>query len=177
MAGLPLQGRIHAVSALCVGNRPSRPASHRSHGTLIAFYGALRRMARRKESYVPLTLQRWDGFMKRQSFSKFEIEWEESSANPEAGMAYGGLCGGCDNAETCHFRKARGPASSYCHEFTAGGAPSADAAAKAPPPAGATLVGDASSAKWIGLCSNCTHRDTCLFPKHEGGIWHCEEYE
>ncbi len=27
-----------------------------------------------------------------------------------------------------------------------------------------------------GLCANCEIRDTCTFPKAEGGIWHCEEY-
>ena len=28
-----------------------------------------------------------------------------------------------------------------------------------------------------GLCVNCAHRHYCLFPRAEGGIWHCEEYE
>ena len=27
-----------------------------------------------------------------------------------------------------------------------------------------------------GLCSNCANRQTCLLPKSEGGVWHCEEY-
>jgi len=27
-----------------------------------------------------------------------------------------------------------------------------------------------------GLCVNCANRHTCLFPKCEGGVWHCEEY-
>jgi hypothetical protein len=27
-----------------------------------------------------------------------------------------------------------------------------------------------------GLCVNCANRYTCLFPKSEGGVWHCEEY-
>ena len=27
-----------------------------------------------------------------------------------------------------------------------------------------------------GLCSNCRLRDTCCFPRPEGGVWHCEEY-
>ncbi len=29
----------------------------------------------------------------------------------------------------------------------------------------------------LGLCSNCEHRDSCTFPKSEGGVWRCEEYE
>jgi hypothetical protein len=28
-----------------------------------------------------------------------------------------------------------------------------------------------------GLCMNCAYRETCLYPKPEGGVWHCEEYE
>ncbi len=27
-----------------------------------------------------------------------------------------------------------------------------------------------------GLCSNCEERTTCVYPKPEGGVWHCEEY-
>ena len=30
--------------------------------------------------------------------------------------------------------------------------------------------------KFLGLCSNCDHRETCTYPKPEGGIWRCEEY-
>ena len=28
-----------------------------------------------------------------------------------------------------------------------------------------------------GLCENCANRDDCLFPRPEGGVWHCEEYQ
>ncbi len=27
-----------------------------------------------------------------------------------------------------------------------------------------------------GLCMNCANRWSCLFPKSEGGVWHCKEY-
>jgi hypothetical protein len=33
---------------------------------------------------------------------------------------------------------------------------------------------DAQTCK--GLCVNCAYRDTCLLPRAEGGVWHCEEY-
>jgi hypothetical protein len=29
----------------------------------------------------------------------------------------------------------------------------------------------------MGICSNCDNCRTCVFPKPEGGIWHCEEYQ
>jgi hypothetical protein len=28
-----------------------------------------------------------------------------------------------------------------------------------------------------GLCMDCRGRESCTFPKPDGGIWHCEEYE
>ena len=30
--------------------------------------------------------------------------------------------------------------------------------------------------KYPGLCSICEDRETCTFPKPEGGVWRCEEY-
>ena len=27
-----------------------------------------------------------------------------------------------------------------------------------------------------GLCINCETRETCQYPRTEGGVWHCEEY-
>jgi hypothetical protein len=31
--------------------------------------------------------------------------------------------------------------------------------------------------RFMGLCSICEIREACRFPKPEGGVWHCEEYE
>ena len=28
-----------------------------------------------------------------------------------------------------------------------------------------------------GLCATCIKLDTCTFPKLEGGVWHCADYE
>ena len=27
-----------------------------------------------------------------------------------------------------------------------------------------------------GLCASCAHRENCLLPEAEGGVWHCEQY-
>jgi hypothetical protein len=27
-----------------------------------------------------------------------------------------------------------------------------------------------------GLCSQCEGRTNCIYPKPEGGVWHCEEF-
>jgi hypothetical protein len=37
--------------------------------------------------------------------------------------------------------------------------------------------GMTSSNNLKGLCINCEHRESCLLPKPDGGVWHCEEYE
>ena len=29
---------------------------------------------------------------------------------------------------------------------------------------------------YAGLCSNCENRSSCVYPKPEGGVWHCDEY-
>lgn len=31
--------------------------------------------------------------------------------------------------------------------------------------------------KFTGLCASCQKIETCIYPKPEGGVWHCEEYE
>jgi hypothetical protein len=31
-------------------------------------------------------------------------------------------------------------------------------------------------ARYKGLCGNCESRDGCMYPRPEGGVWHCEEY-
>jgi glutaredoxin len=38
-------------------------------------------------------------------------------------------------------------------------------------------IGEANKGNLLGLCRNCERRNTCTFPKREGGVWHCEEYE
>lgn len=30
--------------------------------------------------------------------------------------------------------------------------------------------------RYKGLCVTCAYRETCTYPKPEGGVWHCEEY-
>ena len=39
------------------------------------------------------------------------------------------------------------------------------------------MEGTSNKMEYTGLCVNCIHRDTCTFPKCEGGRTHCEEYE
>lgn len=84
-----------------------------------------------------------------------------------------GLCASCVHAEGCTFPRSPGRPVMQCEEFegACGDAPACgDDLAKGPeaPP-------DTGGAK--GLCRTCARRDTCTFPKPEGGVWHCEEYD
>lgn len=31
--------------------------------------------------------------------------------------------------------------------------------------------------KLMGLCRTCEHRNSCTYPKPEGGVWNCDEFE
>ena len=33
------------------------------------------------------------------------------------------------------------------------------------------------SGRLDGLCAGCEMRETCKFPRPEGGVWHCTEFE
>ena len=88
------------------------------------------------------------------------------------------LCSNCKNDSDCTFKKERQKPSFYCEEFEVAESPPIKVTKKERTAAN-TPVDDeeADSSKFIGLCSNCDNRRTCTFPKPEGGIWHCEEYQ
>jgi hypothetical protein len=89
---------------------------------------------------------------------------------------YRGLCSTCRHAPSCTFPRDPEKPAFYCEEFEIESAPSKKrAGVKAPQPT-ASFVGVKESARLIGLCSDCEGRQTCVFPKPEGGVWHCEEY-
>jgi len=89
-----------------------------------------------------------------------------------------GLCLTCKNAPGCTFPSAHKRPVFYCEEFEI---------EKTPP--GGTAVKDGlqstdsnpvradDSTRFFGLCSDCEGRNTCVFPRPEGGVWHCEEYQ
>ncbi len=70
----------------------------------------------------------------------------------------------------------------FCEEFDmrGGEAPSTISGADALPlgrlpPAPISERDDC--ARYKGLCGNCDSRESCMYPKPEGGVWHCEEYQ
>ncbi len=86
-----------------------------------------------------------------------------------------GLCTCCNAQQTCTFPRDHGKPILQCEEFD-GIIPSRlkmvsrRKTAKTPLE---TSIPDSSA----GLCSLCEGRPTCTYPKPEGGVWHCEEYQ
>ncbi|MCJ7508987.1 MAG: hypothetical protein MUO85_09730 [candidate division Zixibacteria bacterium] len=88
-----------------------------------------------------------------------------------------GLCMTCVNAPGCIYIKNQKSVVLQCEEF--------EGYTNSPMRATindvlSKITSDASRAdfvKYEGLCVNCEIRETCEFPKSEGGIWHCEEYQ
>jgi len=118
--------------------------------------------------------------MKRGSLTK-KVEVEPSSLEQCLDK---GLCSCCKEASTCTYPKVPDRPVLQCEEFN-GILP--------PPSKRSSLIRNVSpvsprgvvdepvprgfeSLEPRGLCSNCEERETCTFPKLEGGVWHCEEY-
>lgn len=91
---------------------------------------------------------------------------------------YPGICAVCQHAPTCIYLKAADQPVLMCEMFD--GYVRKDN----PPPimripavtTSATVV-EKESHKFVGLCASCRKRETCIYPKSEGGVWRCEEYE
>ena len=83
-----------------------------------------------------------------------------------------GLCSTCIHAGDCSISREDGTPVLECEEFETW-QPLNAAPRKSGPAAEPKHVIPAAGK---GLCGDCEHRDTCTFPRPEGGVWHCEEY-
>ena len=92
-----------------------------------------------------------------------------------------GICTSCSNRETCVFPRPQ-TVLLNCDELDY---PSGESCLSAPIPKNEVKLasapnGETNSAAeaggFLGLCSTCDIRGKCLFPKPEGGVWHCEEF-
>ena len=82
------------------------------------------------------------------------------------------LCPTCMHVDHCVlFSNGERPAW-HCEEFVTAGAPPRSVEAAPASPAAAKPGGQ----RHLGLCVNCEDRDTCTFPRPEGGVWRCNEY-
>jgi len=91
---------------------------------------------------------------------------------------YRGLCSTCKHAPNCTFPSDVQRPAFYCEEFEIDIAPSRKTSEDRASQSTASSIAVAEeTSELIGLCNDCESRQTCVFPKPEGGIWHCEEYQ
>jgi len=90
------------------------------------------------------------------------------------------LCSTCSLGPACAYRQASARPVWYCNEYEhtvpafmsrADTRKSQKRSSDNPAPKQSLADG-----QFKGLCQNCENRETCLLPKPEGGVWHCEEY-
>jgi len=90
---------------------------------------------------------------------------------------YMGLCSTCKNVSSCTFPRDPDKQLINCEEFEIETTSSLKPPAKELPTTSLRRAAkDKDSTKFIGLCGDCENRQTCTFPKPEGGIWRCGEY-
>jgi len=85
-----------------------------------------------------------------------------------------GVCASCKNEPGCMYLSKSDGIILQCGQFEM----------YMPPPAAPPIRRDVrtpqadgnGSKKLAGLCQNCDNRDSCIYPKPEGGVWRCEEY-
>lgn len=86
-----------------------------------------------------------------------------------------GICLSCNNVSGCTFRRDRDRPVLFCEEFDCStlNVSSVNSLALN------ERIGESEGQFFCveGLCTNCDVKDTCMFPKPEGGVWYCEEYE
>ena len=86
--------------------------------------------------------------------------------------AEGVVCLACRYGSDCIWEAVARSPILQCEEFELASAePHAG-----PTPAVRSAAAASDGDELAGLCSNCDVRETCIYPKPEGGVWRCEEY-
>ncbi|OPY81772.1 MAG: hypothetical protein A4E65_01043 [Syntrophorhabdus sp. PtaU1.Bin153] len=86
---------------------------------------------------------------------------------------YEGICTSCDNVALCTFIQGSRQPVIFCEEFASNGIPVTARTAEIEQ---SPSQGNAYPEEQKGLCATCESSGSCVFPKDEAGIWHCEEY-
>ena len=98
-------------------------------------------------------------------------------------VKYSGICSTCKHAPTCTYPRDPKRPVLCCEEFEIEiGEPqrvkfSGKDLLSSGLPSPRSDSDEDDSARYKGLCSDCENRKSCTYPKPEGGVWHCEEYQ
>jgi hypothetical protein len=107
---------------------------------------------------------------------------EEKLKRPASpsGVVYRGLCSTCEGAANCTFPRDPNRPILHCDELDSYKPETVtvkeEAGAELSTPKAASRAKKKEAGEYKGLCVNCENRETCTFPKPEGGVWHCDEY-
>lgn len=93
---------------------------------------------------------------------------------PPVETTFNGLCVNCIKLNECSYYRRNSKPVIFCEEYEC--AQEAFNQAIASPQNDSEVEESMIAGRVKGLCINCERRDTCSFPKPEGGVWHCEEY-
>ncbi len=85
-----------------------------------------------------------------------------------------GVCSACKYDPGCIYETSSAGVILQCEQFEL--AFPAQGGSETRTRGGAFRYGAPDRKEPAGLCSNCENRFTCIYPKPEGGVWHCEEY-
>lgn len=88
---------------------------------------------------------------------------------------YPGLCTTCVDEPVCTFTRPVGRSVMFCEEFDGAVEVKPRLTLESMPPTERLAVVDHGRVR--GLCMTCERREACAFPKPEGGVFHCEEFE
>ncbi len=87
------------------------------------------------------------------------------------------ICSNCEHAQGCMYQKNSDRPVWQCEEYGGYEKPPVTITRKNNPSSSQKKADlKEYSAHYKGLCQTCDHRETCTYPKPEGGVWHCEEY-
>ncbi len=121
---------------------------------------------------------------KRSTSSSGEKYLDESDGGKhvERPSPASGLCSTCIHERDCTFPRRAGEPVLFCEEFC--GAESSGPCARSRVVSAlhtvesrTTCPSEESLSNDKGLCATCEKCATCVFPRAEGGVWHCEEFE
>ena len=94
-----------------------------------------------------------------------------------------GLCKSCDNCPECvYYRQNPHRYVTQCDEYKCEGALVASPGIRkvgSPDHVRSSMrvSEEVEPGQPLGLCKSCKTFESCTFPKPEGGVWHCLEYE
>lgn len=89
------------------------------------------------------------------------------------------LCRTCLDCETCMYCKQASKPIVHCEEFKPCDSVRCHAGPKRRdlPSKEQAMAMMCESSDLKGLCMNCENRFNCSFPKPQGGVWHCAEFQ